>query len=361
MKKIIAALLAATAFLLSSCSQMATANGKEYNTTVTTLLGFEGITDEKLPGLADELKRFYRLERLGLGNNTLTDISPLSELAGGSKITHLWLFNNKITDISPLEGLTEITLLALNDNEITDISPLTKLDKLTHLNLSGNPISDISPLAEIESLKYLTIFDTLALEEDIEQLRRQLPDCMINTKFMEDLYRENLEMKEDTPQQETVTILGETYDAEALGGYGLTGKGITDEQLAEYAPQMERMAGLKKLFLTNNKITDIAPLKNLSGLTALRLDYNSITDISSLQGLTGLKHLNLSANSIADISVLANLTELDSLTLSQNEITDISPLAGLTDLIYLDLSDNPLTDEDIKQLQKQLPDCDIYF
>lgn len=180
MKKIIAALLTAAAFLLSSCSQMATANGREYNTTVTTLLGFEDITDEKLPKLADELKRFYRLDHLGLGNNTLTDISPLAELSGGPKITHLWLCNNKITDISPLEGLTEVTLLALNDNEITDVSPLTKLDKLTHLNLSGNLISDISPLAEIKSLKYLLILDTAVSEEALEQLQQQLPDCQIN-------------------------------------------------------------------------------------------------------------------------------------------------------------------------------------
>lgn len=158
MKKIIAALLTAAAFLLSSCSQMATANGREYNTTVTTLLGFEDITDEKLPKLADELKRFYRLDHLGLGNNTLTDISPLAELSGGPKITHLWLCNNKITDISPLEGLTEITLLVLNDNEITDVSPL----------------------AEIKSLKYLLILDTAVSEETLEQLQQQLPDCQIN-------------------------------------------------------------------------------------------------------------------------------------------------------------------------------------
>ena len=194
MRKLVTIFLAATtAFMLSSCSQMAMANGREYNTTVTTVLGFEGITDEKLPELADELKRFHRLERLGLGNNTLTDISPLEEVAELPKLTHLWLLNNNIADISPLEGFTEITFLSLNDNEITDISPLTKLDKLTHLNLSGNPISDISPLAEIKSLQYFVIFDTLAAEEDIEQLRQQLPDCEINSEFMEELYRENSE------------------------------------------------------------------------------------------------------------------------------------------------------------------------
>lgn len=122
MRKFVTTFLAA--FMLSSCSQMATANGREYNTTVTTVLGFEGITDEKLPELADELKRFYRLERLGLGNNTLTDIPPLEE---------------------------------------------------------------------IKSLQYLCIFDTLASDEDIEQLRLQLPDCKINLDFMEELYRENSE------------------------------------------------------------------------------------------------------------------------------------------------------------------------
>ncbi|MYB69313.1 MAG: hypothetical protein F4X75_12515, partial [Gemmatimonadetes bacterium] len=63
---------------------------------------------------------------------------------------------------------------------------------------------------------------------------------------------------------------------------------------------------------------------------------------SVLSGLTKLERLFLSNNRITDISVLSGLTNLRHLFLQLNNFTDISPLRNLANLTYLDLQANPL-------------------
>ena len=58
----------------------------------------------------------------------------------------LMLGNNQISDLSPLSGLTSLTRLWLNLNQISDIGPLSGLTSLGYLELSLNQISDIGPL-----------------------------------------------------------------------------------------------------------------------------------------------------------------------------------------------------------------------
>ena len=97
--------------------------------------------------------------------------------------------------------------------------------------------------------------------------------------------------------------------------------------------------------LPNNQIMDISPLRGLTNLSILDLSGNQITDISPLRGLSNLWYpLNLSNNRIADISPLGGLTKLYELRLSNNQITNISPLRGLSKLHRLYLDQNQVTD-----------------
>jgi CHAT domain-containing protein/TolA-binding protein len=73
------------------------------------------------------------------------------------KTTQLSLGNQHLTDISPLVTLPHLTSLDLSFNQITDITPLEKLTKLTFLLLAGNQISDVKPLANLTSLSYLVL------------------------------------------------------------------------------------------------------------------------------------------------------------------------------------------------------------
>ena len=55
----------------------------------------------------------------------------------------LYLGNNQITDLSPLKGLPKLDELILKDNQVTDISPLNHPpQELWILNLDGNPVDD---------------------------------------------------------------------------------------------------------------------------------------------------------------------------------------------------------------------------
>ena len=54
-------------------------------------------------------------------------------------------------------------------------------------------------------------------------------------------------------------------------------------------------------------------------------------------------------------------TDLPSMDLSNKGITDISPLARCRDLRSLDLRGNPVTGEDVLELEKALPDCEILY
>jgi internalin A len=117
-------------------------------------------------------------------------------------------------------------------------------------------------------------------------------------------------------------------------------KAGTDD--AEAAEQI--LSSMTKLYLYDNKITDISSLGSLTNLTTLNLTLNKITDISSLGSLTNLTTLNLNNNEITDISSLGSLTNLTTLYLDNNEITDFSFLGSLTNLTELDLKRNKITD-----------------
>ena len=84
-------------------------------------------------------------------------ITDVTSLAGLTKLGRLFLYGNQITDATPLASLTELHQLDLTNNQITDVTPLANLIKLTELDLAGNPIP----------------------EEQIEMLKKALPDCKI--------------------------------------------------------------------------------------------------------------------------------------------------------------------------------------
>ena len=96
----------------------------------------------------------------------------------------------------------------------------------------------------------------------------------------------------------------------------------------------------KKLTITDNGLTDIASLINLQTL------YLNDTDITD----SGLVHLK-------------NLTALEELDLSNTNITDngIQSLVNLKSLKNLILYGTKITDTGLKQLQKSLPQCEIYL
>ena len=146
--------------------------GLEYATNLTELyLGENPITDisplthltqltllrlNDVWGISDisALAHLTQLHVLHLDRNLIGDINPL---AGLTKLEELDLRYNRIIDVSPLANLTQLNVLLLNNNRIGDISPLANLAQLTQLWLESNKIKNVHPLASLTRLEILHI------------------------------------------------------------------------------------------------------------------------------------------------------------------------------------------------------------
>ena len=116
------------------------------------------------------------LEFLNLSGNNISDISSLSGL---DNLKTLRLDNNNISDISSLSELESLETLTLGRNNISDISSLSGLDNLVVLHLSSNNFSDISPLFSLTELQELSLFFNRLEQNDVDELRRQLPNTSV--------------------------------------------------------------------------------------------------------------------------------------------------------------------------------------
>ncbi|MGY3816689.1 leucine-rich repeat domain-containing protein [Gemella taiwanensis] len=114
------------------------------------------------------LENAVNLEKLDLGENEISDLSPIAKL---NKLLKLSLIRNRISDLTPISELTNLEYLDLYANKIEDISPLAKLTNLRHLDLhnnnnqTGDPvhptvsggINDISAVRNMSKLELLSL------------------------------------------------------------------------------------------------------------------------------------------------------------------------------------------------------------
>lgn len=144
--------------------------------------------------------------------NGIKIIPPLKKLA---ILKGLNLGDNNISDISGLSLAVNLTSLTLSFNAISDISALSKLESLIDLSLDNNRISDITPLKNLTNLKRLWLHGNPITQENIEWLRKKLPNCNIYSDSDFDYeddeeyeeYEENDEYKTDDDQLEYIPPL----------------------------------------------------------------------------------------------------------------------------------------------------------
>ena len=86
------------------------------------------------------------LASLYLGNNQITDISPIVKLP---RLASLYLDRNRIKSIAGIGHLGGLTALSLNSNAISDLAPLDGLTNLFYLFLENNKVHDLTPLVNM--------------------------------------------------------------------------------------------------------------------------------------------------------------------------------------------------------------------
>ena len=85
------------------------------------------------------------------------------------------------TDISAFANCTHLEYAELFNGHITDISALANCKELKHLNLCMNKITDITPLYGLTKLERLWIARNRIPDEQIEEFKKLVPDCVVNT------------------------------------------------------------------------------------------------------------------------------------------------------------------------------------
>jgi len=86
---------------------------------------------------------------------------------------------------------------------------------------------------------------------------------------------------------------------------------------------------LEFLFLGNNELTNISPLKYFTKLNHLYISDNNISDITPLKYLINLKYLNTRNNKISNFKALLNLKKLEGLTTSGDYLSNLEEFSNL--------------------------------
>jgi hypothetical protein len=70
-------------------------------------------------------------------------------------------------------------------------------------------------------------------------------------------------------------------------------------------------AKLQSLYVDNNRISDLSPIKDLKWVDLLGLKNNQISDLSPLAALTELRYTFLEGNPLKDLAVLVDMAKKD--------------------------------------------------
>lgn len=134
------------------------------------------------PSALKELETVTTLEKLTLKYSN-TDFSE-SNLDGLAHMEHLTLTiqGPKVSDLSPMASLINLEILQLLNIPATDLSPLKGLTNLRILRLLETQASDLSPLEGLMNLKQLSMGKNQFKKEDVEKLKKKLPNCDITQR-----------------------------------------------------------------------------------------------------------------------------------------------------------------------------------
>ncbi|MBR5087916.1 MAG: leucine-rich repeat domain-containing protein, partial [Ruminiclostridium sp.] len=139
------------------------------------------------------IKNLKNLNKLMIWNTTygnqvvgVENIGELKELREVSFGFGAFGVNYDPHSLDFLFELPKLTEIDLQYSSLKDISFLSGFTQLTDLTLDGNPIEDYSPLYSLKKLKYLRLLDYNGngrpiTEDELEQLKQNLPDCSITT------------------------------------------------------------------------------------------------------------------------------------------------------------------------------------
>ena len=251
-------------------------------------------------------------------------------------ILNISAWDKKIKSIEGLQYAINLNTIELGNNEITDITPILNLEKLQCVIFYNNFISDITCLKNAKFLQNIQYDEDMNFEQNLIDFTQNNENYKI---LKEILYKNIKEGKEslvfvytiNSQKYGKINEIDNVVNLEAnlkkkLIEVGIdTNKdgNITRRELYTSFCNME-----DTLDLSNANITDILGLEYLN-VNSINLSNNKITDITPLSKNNTIYDINLSNNNISKISGIENCKQLRNINLSNNTITDITPISKL--------------------------------
>jgi Leucine-rich repeat (LRR) protein len=264
---------------------------------------------------------------------------------------------NKFPSSLTNEDFLKVESLTVYKDEMTNLEPLAKLKNLKKITFDASSNQDIDldfwPLAKLEKLKTLVIqsFEygkidgIFVIANDWNQFHYIFP-----IKKKQHWYGKVFSFfrKLKSLQTEPAPFdVGRFRKLKQLDSLTIQGFRLRNIEALSALENLESLTIISDMFQVadeafgdkqnNPELLDPSPLANLTKLSTLNISYIKARDYKFLQKLSYLESLNLTRTNIADISSLANLKNLRE----------------------LDLRDTKVTDEQIRELQKALPELKI--
>ncbi len=270
-------------------------------------LAFLNVERSQVKSLAG-LEKAGNLYSLHISRCGVSDLSPLRECTG---LRELYADRNQIASLSALSGCGKIETINVNRNELTNLDGCQDMIKLKTLQAAGNHLTDIS------GIRNCSVLQTLMLSEneitDISALSNNFVDLKV------------LDISDNQVQ-----------DISALSGCVSLAAFAADNNKLTSVNALAEKHGLYGVFVSNNALTDITPLRDsMDNLSYLDIGNNSVKDISFLKSLSVKKvWLLMENNEISDISMLPAMLEYHKLVFYGNPIQDVSVVSGFQNTLW---------------------------
>lgn len=127
---------------------------------------------------------------------------------------------------------------------------------------------------------------------------------------------------------------------------------VDQNSIASLEP-LRDLPKMRQITASRNPISDISPLATLPNINWLELNWTEITSLEPLRGNTKLGWLQVAYTNIDSIEPLGESTNLGSLYFQNTEVSDISALSGIDDIMVISAPDAEISDlEPLRGKQK---------
>ncbi|MEM7374663.1 MAG: leucine-rich repeat domain-containing protein [Bacteroidota bacterium] len=271
---------------------------------VRAITGFFSDSIKKM----EALRPLKALETLDLSNASIRDISALRDL---HNLQFLYLSNTQISTLQPLSELHQIRFLDANKTRISQLEALRHIRDLRYLDCSNTEVDSLDPVFDCHYLEHLAFNQTRV--NDLNPIRR--------LKTLNHLYCHHTQISTLSPLRDLVHL-------QSLN--------VGTTKIENLSP-LRAMTKLEELAIPFTKVDSLKPIKNLSSLHTINLDFTLVKDISILEDLKALRFVSLRKTLVEELEVLLALPELERVVLSQKQFSA----------------------DQLKQLARDLPNCEI--